>query len=99
MKKLVAAAAVVGLSSLGLLAQSQQARPAVRVASESATRTVKEYCVGCHSDRGKSGGLSLADFDVTSSTEHPVTAEKIIHKLLASQQSRVNRAHNVLALL
>jgi len=85
MKRLAAAAAVVGLSSLGLFAQAQPARPAVRVApAESATRTVKEYCVGCHSDRGKSGGLSLADFDVATSTEHPVTAEKIIHKLLAS---------------
>src|SRR5437762_6205894 len=84
LKRLVAAAAVAGLSSLSLFAQSRQARPAVRVASESATRTVKEYCVGCHSDRGKSGGLSLADFDVATSTEHPVTAEKIIHKLRAS---------------
>jgi len=83
--KRLAAAAVVGLSSLRLFAQAQPARPAVRVApAESATRTVKEYCVGCHSDRGKSGGLSLADFDVATSTEHPVTAEKIIHKLLAS---------------
>ena len=84
MKRLVAAAAVV-LSSLGLFAQSEQGRPAGRVVtSDSATRTVKEYCVGCHSERGKSGGLSLADFDVASSTEHPVTAEKIIHKLRAS---------------
>ncbi len=73
MKTLVAAA-VVGLSSLGLFAQSQQ----------STTRTVKEYCVGCHSDRGKAGGLSLADFEVATSTEHPATAEKIIHKLRAS---------------
>jgi len=99
MKKLIAAAAAAWLSSLGLLAQSQQARPGVRstrpatatqaaraaraATTESATRTVKEYCAGCHSDRGKAGGLSLADFDLASSTDHPETAEKIIRKLRA----------------
>ena len=25
---------------------------------------VRRYCVGCHSDKGKAGGLSLAAFDV-----------------------------------
>ena len=85
MKRPVATAAAVWLSSLGLLAQSQQARPPVRVATtESATQTVKEYCVGCHSDRGKSGGLSLANFDVAIASEHPATTEKMIRKLRAS---------------
>ena len=27
-------------------------------------RSVKQYCAGCHSERGKAGGLSLAAFDV-----------------------------------
>src|SRR4051812_37948316 len=85
MKRLVAVGAAVVLSSLGLLAQTQQARSVLPVqTSDAATRTIKEYCVGCHSERGKSGGLSLADFDVASSTEHAVAAEKIIHKLRAS---------------
>ena len=27
---------------------------------------MKQYCVGCHSDRGKAGGLTLASFDAAS---------------------------------
>ena len=44
---------------------------------------MKQYCVACHSDRGKAGDLSLADFDVARATDHPETAEKIIRKLRA----------------
>ena len=52
--------------------------------AEAATQTVKQYCAGCHSDRAKAGGLSLSDFDITRSAEHPETAERIIRKLRAS---------------
>ncbi|HEV3058885.1 MAG TPA: DUF1592 domain-containing protein [Vicinamibacterales bacterium] len=51
----------------------------VQAAAE--TQTVKQYCAGCHSDRGKAGGLSLAEFDVQRATEHPDIAEKMIRKL------------------
>jgi mono/diheme cytochrome c family protein len=44
---------------------------------------VKTYCIGCHNDRGKAGGLSLASFDPTRAAEDPVTSEKIVHKLVA----------------
>jgi mono/diheme cytochrome c family protein len=50
---------------------------------ESATRTVKQYCAGCHSDRGKAGDLSLVEFDVARASEHPETSEKIVRKLRA----------------
>jgi mono/diheme cytochrome c family protein len=87
MKRLSVAAVVVWLCSLGLFAQSQ-ARPGVPAAgsgsAEAATQTVKQYCVGCHNDRGKAGDLSLAAFDVARSSEHPETSEKIIRKLRAS---------------
>ena len=66
MKRLLAAAAAAWLSSLGLFAQSPQARPVAPPAeSPASTQTVKQDCAGCHSDRGKAGGLSLADFDVS----------------------------------
>ena len=44
---------------------------------------VKQYCVGCHNERSKAGGLVLADFDVTKTTEHAAVAEKMILKLQA----------------
>ncbi len=98
MKTSLGAAALVGLCSLGLLAQSPQPRPdapatsrtaspsgqaATTASVEGATQTVKQYCVSCHSERGKAGGLSLADFDLARATGHPATSEKIIRKLRA----------------
>ena len=47
------------------------------------TALVKQYCAGCHSERGKAGGLSLAAFDATKLNEHGETAEKMIRKLRA----------------
>ncbi|MDP2320746.1 MAG: DUF1592 domain-containing protein [Acidobacteriota bacterium] len=47
------------------------------------TALVKQYCAGCHSERGKAGGLSLASFDAATLEEHGETTEKLIRKLRA----------------
>ncbi|MGE3490288.1 MAG: DUF1592 domain-containing protein [Vicinamibacterales bacterium] len=47
------------------------------------TSLVKQYCAGCHSDRGKAGGLSLAAFDAAAILDHTETTEKMIRKLRA----------------
>jgi len=47
------------------------------------TAVVKQYCAGCHSDRGKAGGLSLAAFDAAHVVAHGETTEKMIRKLRA----------------
>ena len=44
---------------------------------------VRRYCVGCHNDKGKSGGLSLVAFDVAHAAQSPEVAEKVIRKLQA----------------
>jgi hypothetical protein len=44
---------------------------------------IKRYCVGCHSDKGKAGGLSLAAFDAAHAAQNPEVAEKVIRKLQA----------------
>ena len=43
--------------------------------------TVKQYCVTCHSDRGKAGGLTLASFDAATLLDDPGLAEKVVRKL------------------
>ncbi|PYQ74484.1 MAG: hypothetical protein DMG01_20640 [Acidobacteria bacterium] len=71
-------------------------RPASRVrsaASDAPQRTaandrrpatvLKRYCVGCHNDKLKTGGLSLEAFDVSRAAEHAETSEKVIRKLQA----------------
>jgi hypothetical protein len=41
----------------------------------------KQYCVGCHSDKGKAGGLSLVSFDPAHADQTADVSEKIIRKL------------------
>jgi hypothetical protein len=47
------------------------------------TALVRQYCAGCHSERGKSGGLSLATFDAAAAPQHADVVEKMIRKLRA----------------
>jgi mono/diheme cytochrome c family protein len=44
---------------------------------------LQTYCVGCHSDRGRAGGLSLAAFDPVRAADSPDVAEKMVRKLAA----------------
>ena len=44
---------------------------------------VKQYCTGCHNERGKAGELSLAGWDVTRASAERELTEKMIHKLRA----------------
>jgi uncharacterized protein DUF1592/uncharacterized protein DUF1588/uncharacterized protein DUF1587/uncharacterized protein DUF1585/uncharacterized protein DUF1595 len=56
--------------------------PAPPVADPNTT-LVKQYCTGCHSDRGRAGGLSLAAFEATKAAGNAAVAEKMIRKLRA----------------
>ena len=42
---------------------------------------ISTYCVPCHTDRRKSGGLSLAGFDIAYPAANAESAEKVIRKL------------------
>jgi hypothetical protein len=68
------------------------AKPAIAVShaatavTDAQTALVKQYCVGCHNDRGKerAGNLTLAGFDagrVGGDVQVAETAEKMIRKL------------------
>jgi mono/diheme cytochrome c family protein len=66
------------------MAVAHQAAVPAEVATASAqTALVKQYCAGCHSERGKAGGLSLAAFDASAITGDPQVTEKMIRKLRA----------------
>ena len=87
--------AIVALG-LGLSAQTTPApakaaaKPALAVAHKAASQPAaaaaqpdltKQYCVGCHSEKGKAGGLSLVSFDAANAEQNAEVSEKIIHKL------------------
>ena len=42
---------------------------------------IEKYCLVCHNERRKIGGLSLAGFDADLAAQHPEIAEKIVGKL------------------
>jgi hypothetical protein len=42
---------------------------------------VRRYCVTCHNDKRKTGGLSLQAFEVARAAEHAAVAEKMIVRL------------------
>ena len=62
------------------------AAPAIKPVASHApdyNTTVRRYCAGCHSDKAKSGGLSLASFDVAHAAQNAEVTEKVIRKLQA----------------
>jgi mono/diheme cytochrome c family protein len=81
MKKMWLIAAGFSLLGSGVSVRAQL--PSAAAAGDAETAMVKQYCAGCHSDRGKAGGLSLAAFDASSAVEHAPTVEKMIRKLRA----------------
>jgi mono/diheme cytochrome c family protein len=95
MEKIGATVAVFGFLGLCVSATTQTRQPAIpKTPASTATADalapaiaqsvmVQQYCAGCHSERGKAGGLSLAGFDVAKSVEHAPVAETMIRKLRA----------------
>ena len=76
---LVVATLVAGLGYLQT-AQSQQG--ATAAAGASAERAlVDRYCVGCHSDKLKTGQLSLEKVDLANPVTRAETWEKVVRKL------------------
>ena len=63
----------------------QAAPPPQQPANPSSTISdralVDKYCVGCHSDKLKTGGLSLQSADLTNIPAGAETWEKVIHKV------------------
>ncbi|HEY2384353.1 MAG TPA: DUF1592 domain-containing protein [Terriglobia bacterium] len=65
----------------GTRLQAAQAPAAQEAGRERAV--LDEYCVSCHNDKAKTGGLSLQGLDVARIGEHAEIGEKIVRKLRA----------------
>jgi cytochrome c551/c552 len=88
MKRVVALLGAALASAVALSAQTRvdTPRPAAShavapPASDSEAALIKQYCVTCHNDRTKTGGLSLAAYDPAAAPGHAELSEKIIRKL------------------
>jgi len=76
---------VLATSWSGLQAAPPQNTPVVSQAPASAAQDpralLKQYCVTCHNDRLKTGGLSLAELDPALAGEHSDLWEKVVRKV------------------
>jgi hypothetical protein len=65
------------------MAVAHNAQTPSTLSTDAQTAVVKQYCAGCHSEKGKAGGLTLASFDAASVDQHADVGEKMIRKLRA----------------
>ena len=66
--------------------QAQKPAPTTATAANASAdhnAVIRRYCVTCHNDTRKTGGLSLAAFDVAHAAQNTDVAEKVIRKLQA----------------
>ena len=70
--------------------QAQSARPAPEPANAQAAgvtpvspqrKLIDQYCLGCHSDRARAGGLALSELNLDAIPQSAEIAEKVIRKL------------------
>ena len=69
------AAACLVASAFALTSQTASARQAPETPDAVAANkaTVQRYCVSCHNEKVKSGGLTLSTLDLARVTEHPAS--------------------------
>src|SRR4051794_38183640 len=72
-------AAIAISSSVRLQADQVRLKPDTTYSQAAAT--VQKYCVTCHNDRLKTGGLTLSAVDIEHPAAHAETWEKVIRKL------------------
>jgi mono/diheme cytochrome c family protein len=80
----LAAAIILGLqvdTSAEQPAPSAPASPANAVTDSSQRQLLNRYCVSCHNDRTKTGGLSLEQIDASKPAAQPEIWEKVVRKV------------------
>src|SRR5262245_2172133 len=71
---------LVGAARTG---QAPAAQPAGGTGTMAPGVVVTRYCVSCHSERMKSGGLVLEKVDVENVAAHPEIWERVVRKIRA----------------
>jgi mono/diheme cytochrome c family protein len=80
----IAALNVVVVCALASAAAQQVSSTPAQSVAVTHQSTLQQYCVGCHNDRLKSGGLAIDRLDVTDVRRDAETWEKVVRKLRVS---------------
>lgn len=70
---------------------SHEQAPSPSPAAFAASAFIKQYCLACHNDRAKIGGLSLTEVDLEDVGGHAELWEKVLHKVDTRQMPPADR--------
>jgi len=70
----------ISILSFGVASSFAQA-PAQPAATDPHRELLNEYCVVCHNDKAKTGGLTLETIDASSPAQHGEVWEKVVRKV------------------
>src|SRR5688572_30368076 len=79
----IALTALAGAPSPAVGIQRGAAPVAAATALTTQQALIQQYCITCHNDRAKQGGLSLENQSVATAGDHPEMWEKVVRKLRA----------------
>ena len=71
--------------------EAQQSHPAPSLAAATHLALIDEYCLSCHDEDHKKGGLALDTVGAQDIVRHPEVWEKVIRKLRARQMPPVGK--------
>src|SRR6058998_2616978 len=88
----VAVAAAEFLHLVDVRAAGAQAAPRPTASVQASPRPLlDQYCVGCHNDKLKTGGLTLERVDPSAVAGHEEVLEKVVRKLRSGQMPPAGR--------
>jgi hypothetical protein len=79
----VVAAGVAGLAARPLTATRKAADTQALPTPDAHRLLIAQYCIACHNDRVKSGGMTLTELDLQHVERNAQLAERLVHKLKA----------------
>src|SRR5579871_5364859 len=69
--------AAIGLAGIFAVSRPSQAQDP----ADAQLATIKQYCVGCHNDKAKTGGVTFQNITAASIAQNPELFEKAVRKL------------------
>jgi mono/diheme cytochrome c family protein len=84
-------AALIPAGGLIFTLQAQQPPDDAAVTVDAHRAVIDEYCVSCHDEDKKKGGLSLETIAAVDVAEHPDIWEKVVRKLRARQMPPIGK--------
>ena len=73
---------ITSMATLGAVLAGGQSK-SVQISATAQRALLDQYCVSCHNQKAKIGGLALDTVDLSHAGDHAETLEKVIRKLRA----------------